>query len=68
VQPQLGWELYDMELDRTELNNIAEQNHMKVEQMKQLWKHWATCCGVKPWPLHPIPEGERDWSNLPWHW
>ena len=62
------WELYDMDKDRTELNNLASQKRDLVEQMTQMWKEWANRVGVKPWPLHPIPEGEKDWSNLPWQW
>jgi arylsulfatase len=62
------WELYDMDNDRTELNNLAFQHKDRVEHMIQLWKEWAERVGVKPWPLHPIPEGEKDWSNVPWLW
>jgi arylsulfatase len=65
---QIGWELYDMESDRTELINLAEQYEEKVRYMIEIWKDWAERCDVKPWPLHPIPDGEKDWSNLPWMW
>lgn len=57
-----------MHEDRTELNNLALLHHDKVAQMIELWKVWAERCGVKPWPLHPIPDGEKDWSNMPWQW
>lgn len=63
-----GWELYDMEMDRTELCNLASQHKDQVQRLMQLWKEWAQRCRVKPWPLNPIPEGEKDWSNLPWMW
>lgn len=62
------WELYDMDKDRTELNNLASQHKDRVEQMIRMWKEWAERVGVKSWPLHAIPEGEKDWSNLPWLW
>lgn len=63
-----SWELYDMNKDRTELNNIAALNEERVKNMARLWFDWATRVGVKPWPLKPLPEGEKDWSNLPWLW
>ena len=64
------WEFYDMDSDRTELDNLAmvHQHKEKVEHMLQMWKDWAERVGVKQWPLHPIPDGEKDWSNLPWLW
>lgn len=65
---QIGWELYDMNQDRTELNNLAPQYEDQVKDMIQMWNVWAQRCGVKRWPLHPIPDGEKDWPNLPWLW
>jgi arylsulfatase len=46
-----GWELYDMEADRTELNNLADANPQKVEELKALYEAWAERCGVQPWPV-----------------
>lgn len=57
-----------MHNDRTELMNLALQHKDKVAVLIKLWKEWAERCGVKPWPLHPIPDDEKDWSNLPWLW
>ena len=34
------WELYDLEKDRTELNNIAPKHPEKVRQMARLWEKW----------------------------
>ena len=45
------WELYDLEADRTELNNLAQKNPQKVEQLKGLYESWAARCGVRPWPV-----------------
>ena len=52
-----GWELYDMESDRTEMSNIAQEQPQRVEQMSTLWDEWAKRVGVLPWPLKPTAEG-----------
>jgi arylsulfatase len=45
------WELYDLEVDRTELSNLAEKYPAKVEQLKAMYESWAKRCGVLPWPI-----------------
>jgi len=45
------WELFDLETDRTELNNLADQHPEKVEQLKTMYQSWAERCGVQPWPV-----------------
>ncbi len=45
------WELYDLEADRTELNNLAQKYPQKVEQLKAMYKSWTARCGVQPWPV-----------------
>ena len=47
------WELYDMDEDRTELNNLVEANAPKADEMIALYDVWAERCGVHPWPLSP---------------
>ena len=42
------WELYDMESDRTELNDIAAQHPERVEAMALQYEAWAARCGVIP--------------------
>jgi arylsulfatase len=42
------WELYDMQADRTELNNLAPANPDKVKEMTALWQEWAKRCNVVP--------------------
>lgn len=42
------WELYDMELDRTETNDLAAQHPDKVKEMIALYEDWAKRCGVIP--------------------
>jgi len=45
------WELYDLEADRTELNNLAQKYPEKVAQLKAMYESWAARCGVQPWPV-----------------
>ena len=42
------WELYDMEADRTELNDLAAQEPGRVAAMKAQYEAWAQRCGVLP--------------------
>jgi arylsulfatase A-like enzyme len=41
------WELYDMEADRTELNNLTTKMPEKVKTMSVLYDAWAKRCFVK---------------------
>jgi len=36
-----GWELYDLGLDGTETNNLAEAHPERVEKMAARWEEWA---------------------------
>lgn len=45
------WELYDLEADRTELNNLVDKHPQKVEQLRTMYENWAQRCGVQPWPV-----------------
>ena len=47
------WELYNMNQDRTELNNLVESNRLKAEEMGKMYDEWAARCGVSPWPIPP---------------
>jgi len=44
-------ELYDLEADRTELNDLAQEYPQRVEQLKAMYESWAARCGVQPWPV-----------------
>ena len=46
-----GWELYDMEQDRTELNDLARTNRPKADELGGLYLEWVDRCGVLPWPV-----------------
>ena len=39
---QQPWELYDIEVDRAELHNLASEQPERVQQLSQLWEAWAT--------------------------
>jgi len=44
------WELYDIQADRTELNNLAEKYPERVQAMAERWEAWAIEAKAKPWP------------------
>ena len=43
------WELYDLEADRTETNNLATANPDKARQLAGLYQQWASRAEVVPW-------------------
>jgi hypothetical protein len=43
-----NWELYDMELDRTEMHDLAAQHPERVRDMLEQYHRWANRCGVIP--------------------
>nr|WP_261342255.1 arylsulfatase [Aeoliella mucimassa] len=44
------WELYDLEVDRTELHNLAADMPEKVKEMAAKWKAWSKEAKVYPKP------------------
>ena len=44
------WELYDLEADRSELNNLRETHPERASQMAEKWEAWAIEANAKPWP------------------
>ena len=42
------WELYDMEQDRTETNDLASRHPDMVKDMREQYDAWAERCGVIP--------------------
>ena len=49
------WELFDMDADRTELNNLADKHPQKLKEMVGKWQTWADRVGVQPWPFKNKP-------------
>jgi arylsulfatase len=43
------WELYDMERDRTELDDLAHRNRPMRDQLAREWEGWAQAVGVLDW-------------------
>jgi len=42
------WELYDMEIDRAELNNLAQKYPKRAKKMAAMWQKWAERADVLP--------------------
>jgi arylsulfatase len=45
---QQCWELYDMNVDRTELNDLAPKDTQRAARMTEMYEQWAKRCGVVP--------------------
>jgi len=48
-----AWELYDIDEDRTELNDLSEKQPERAKEMANLWEAWAIEAKAKPWPWGP---------------
>ncbi|MFN5804461.1 MAG: arylsulfatase, partial [Opitutia bacterium] len=53
-----GWELYDIQSDRTETADLAAAQPERVREMAALWDAWAARVGVRPWPLAQGKSGQ----------
>jgi len=49
-----GWELYDLEADRTELHDLSAANPDKVKELSALYDAWAKRSNVEPWPVRSV--------------
>ena len=45
-----NWELYDLEADRTETNDLASERPDLVQSLAELWHQWARRTDVLPYP------------------
>ncbi|HVI99489.1 MAG TPA: arylsulfatase [Sphingomonas sp.] len=59
-----NWELYDMEADRTETDDVADANPEQMRRMLDAFQAWVTRVGVQPWPMPGTPHGEAS-GQLP---
>ena len=46
-----SWELYDLETDRTELDDLADREPETRDELVEMYDAWADRVGVQPWPL-----------------
>jgi arylsulfatase len=51
-----GWELYDMEADRTELHDLGGKMPDKVRDLTAKWEEWARRANV----VLPLPGAKKD--------
>jgi len=45
-----AWELYDLNADRSELNDLSEKHPERTKEMADRWEAWAIEAKAKPWP------------------
>lgn len=45
-----AWELYDLNADRSELNDLSEKHPQRTKEMADRWEAWAIEAKAKPWP------------------
>jgi arylsulfatase len=43
-----AWELYDLETDRTEMDNLADKHPQRVREMSQTYERWAKYVRISP--------------------
>lgn len=53
VDPAGRWELYDMEADRTEMNDLAARQPERLKAMIRQWEQWARRTNAVPWIWTP---------------
>jgi len=53
-----AWELYDLDADRSELNDLSDKHADRAKEMADKWEAWAIEAKAKPWPWN------RKKSNL----
>jgi arylsulfatase A-like enzyme len=58
-----AWELYDMDEDRMETNDLARAMPDKVDEMAALYDAWAARVGVLPWRGRQTAIGWPDLSR-----
>ena len=60
-----AWELHDMERDRTEKHDLADQYPDRVRKMANDYALWAKRVGAQPWPMPETPRGNERDGGLP---
>jgi arylsulfatase A-like enzyme len=52
------WELYDLSVDRVELNNLADKNPAVLKELAASYDAWAKRVGVVPWKVYSAKVAE----------
>jgi len=47
--PENKWRLFDMDADRTELNDLSQSNREKLRELVDLYTSWASKSGIVDW-------------------
>lgn len=55
------WELYDLNQDRSESNDLSQELPKQVKEMEVDWQKWAQRSDVLPWP-----EDRGEMERIPW--
>jgi arylsulfatase len=67
--PAGPWELYDLDADRSEMNDLARQQPDRVNDMVARWEAWAKRAHVLPWiwkpPYGRTPAAKPDERETP---
>ena len=58
------WELYRLDLDRTEVNDLASQLPDKVSELDAAYRQWWRDVGQKPFTLKPGQEGVPPYRGV----
>lgn len=45
-----SWQLYDLEADRTENHDLAQEKPRQARRLLELYTDWTRRAGVRPWP------------------
>lgn len=53
------WELFDIEADRAEQNDLSDEHPELFDELKQDWEKWAHRTNALPWPYADYP-GKED--------
>jgi arylsulfatase A-like enzyme len=56
------WELYDMQVDRTEMHDLAGKEPERAKAMASAWQKWAEASNVlplRPWAKPGAPQAEE---------
>jgi arylsulfatase len=59
------WELYDMEADRGEMNDLAARHPDRVKQMAAAWQAYAERAKVQPYGAHRLRKRNPDPKRSP---